>query len=208
MQLLLDKIKNKFRRQLYNSILSKFGFGNRVSKSIWNNQFRKGFWDYLYTIEEEGHYAHITSLVKKNLPKGRILDIGCGQGVLYNYLEKEILNLDYMGIDIADEAIKIASNSYPNSNFKQLDYEHETLVNRFDLIIFNETLYYFNQPLKTIKKCIDQNLNANGLIIISMCDFIGHDVIWNRLQKKYHFLSLGEIKNDQQQKWKVGIFKP
>ncbi|QNR85286.1 class I SAM-dependent methyltransferase [Pedobacter riviphilus] len=207
MQLLFDKVKNKIRHQIYIFVLSRFGFGNRVPKSIWEKQFYGNDWDYLYTEAEKGHYLAIVNLFKK-VPFGSVLDVGCGQGVLYHYLKAAAEPLNYMGIDISGNAIGKAKASFPEANFKQLDFDYQKLEGKFDVIIFNETLYYFNRPLSIIQKCIDENLNNGGYFIISMCDYIGHEVIWQKLKQRYHFLSIEEIINLNKQKWKIGCFKP
>ncbi|KLT66648.1 trans-aconitate 2-methyltransferase [Pedobacter sp. BMA] len=203
MKLLLDRIKNKVRRQSYNLFLSHLGFGNRVSRSIWEQQFANGSWNYLYGKDEEAHYQHIVECVKQK--KGSILDVGCGQGVLYSYLSNNQQGADYLGIDISGKAIEMAKKTFPGATFRQLDFDYSRLEGQFDVIIFNETLYYFNQPLKTIEKCIEHNLSKNGRLIISMCDFKGHDVIWQKLRSKYRFNSFKEIINEKGQIWKVGV---
>ena len=207
MELLFDKIKNKFRRLLYTGVLSKLGFGNRVSKSIWEKQFGGKDWDYLYAEAEKDHYLAIVDLFKK-YGSGKILDVGCGQGVLYHYFKAEAAPLNYLGIDISGNAVEKARTSFPEVNFKQLDFDYQRLEGKFDVIIFNETLYYFNRPLSIIQKCINENLSNGGYFIISMCDYIGHEVIWAKLKQQYNFLSIEEIINPNQQKWNVGLFRP
>ena len=207
MKLLLNKIKNKSRHLLYTYALCKFGFGNRVSRSVWEKQFGAKDWDYLYTEAEKDHYLAIVDLIEITGP-GKILDLGCGQGVLYHYLKQGVGALNYLGIDISANAIAKAQHSFPETGFKQLDFEYQNLEGKFNVIIFNETLYYFNRPLNTIQKCIDQNLNKGGYFIISMCEYTGHEVIWQKLKQRFNFLSFQEITNAKDQKWKVGIFKP
>jgi len=207
MELLFDKVKNKIRHQVYIFVLSRFGFGNRVSKSIWEKQFCGKDWDYLYAEAEKDHYLAIVDLFKK-YGSGKILDVGCGQGVLYHYLKAATASLNYLGIDISGNAVEKAKTSFSEANFKQLDFDYQKLEGKFDVIIFNETLYYFNRPLNTIQKCINQNLNKGGYFIISMCDFLGHDVIWEKLKKHFNFISFQEILNENNQKWKVVVFRP
>ncbi|AZI25824.1 class I SAM-dependent methyltransferase [Pedobacter sp. G11] len=206
MKLLLDRIKNKIRRQSYNLFLSRFGFGNRVSRSIWEQQFADGTWNYLYGKDEEAHYQYIVECVQDK--NGSILDVGCGQGVLYSYLKSMQQGTNYLGIDISGKAIALAKKTFPEATFSQLDFDYSSLEGQFDIIIFNESLYYFNQPLKIIDKCIRHHLKTNGQFIISMCDFKGHDVIWQKLKCKYAFSSLKEIANKKGQLWKVGVMDP
>lgn len=205
---LYSKLKDKIRRNLYNSILSKYGYGNRISKNTWNKQFSLGVWDYLYSKDEEAHYQQIIEFKNRYKPNGKILDVGCGQGVLFAYLKQKSESIDYFGIDISETAVKLAIQTFPGGNFKKLDFEYKGVEGKYDVIIFNESLYYFNKPLKKIEHCIKHNLVAGGYIIISMCDFTGHNIIWEKLKKKYTFLSLKELKNSKQQIWTVGVFEP
>lgn len=202
----LQTVTNKIRSKLYSSFLYRFGFGNRISRSVWEDQFSGRHWDYLFSKGESEHYQTIVGLYEKFGRKGKILDVGCGQGVLYQYLnEKFGRDLDYLGIDISEAAVKKASQLFPFGNFKQLDFDKQELLEKFDIIIFNETLYYFIKPLDTVEDCIAQNLNENGSIIISMCDLPGHRLIWKGLKEKYKFLSFQEVENEQHQKWYVAF---
>jgi len=202
----LQAFTNKLRSKLYSSLLYRFGFGNRISRSIWEDQFSGKHWDYLFSKPESQHYQAIVSLYEQFGKKGKILDVGCGQGVLYQYLnEKFGQDLNYLGIDISEAAIKKATALFPTGNFKQLDFDKQALFEKFDIIIFNETLYYFTKPLDTVESCTANNLNANGSIIISMCDLPGHKVIWKGLKEKYEFLSFQEVQNEKLQKWYVAF---
>jgi len=65
-----------------------------------------------------------------------LLDIGCGCGALAEVLHKYESSINYMGIDYAQEAIKIASEQWPHSIFVEGNYKDltkEDIVN-FDII--------------------------------------------------------------------------
>lgn len=205
---LLGRIKNKVRGVLYRKFLYKFGFGNTITKSAWEKQFSTGVWDYLYQPEEVGHYEAIVALYQKHCSNGSVLDVGCGQGVLYDYFRRRLnRKLNYLGIDISKSAVDIAQNNFDEVNFIQLDFDSKQLDQKFDVIIFNETLYYFNRPLKKIESCISHNINAHAYFIISMCQYNTHDILWKKLSEKYDFLEFREITNEKNQQWKVGLFK-
>src|ERR1700712_1664143 len=154
---LFNKLKNLLHRLLFR----RFGFGSRVPKSIWEKQFNKGDWDYLESKDEAQHYQTILKFFDQQKNKNSILDIGCGKGVLYKYLKENGLlsGVDYMGIDLSETAIRAVLQRFPETNFKQQDFENKSLEKKFDVIIFNESLYYFPLPLKIIDKCFSQNLN-------------------------------------------------
>lgn len=206
--LLIDRIFNKISNIFYQRLSWRFALGNRVPRSIWDKQFSDGIWDYLYSENEKQHYQIIVSYLKHYTQAPSLLDIGCGQGVLYHYLKESNNSIEYSGIDLSKWAIEIGKKEFPEAHFSQLDFDREKLDKKFDVIVFNETLYYFNRPLKTIEKVIKHNLCPNGYLIISMCDYIGHDVIWEKLTKLYHPLKMDTVENQTGQRWKIAVFKP
>jgi len=206
--LYIDRIFSKIRNILYQKLLWRYAFGNRVPRSIWEKQFSSGVWDYLYSDKEKQHYQVIASYVGYYASMPSLLDVGCGQGVLYHYIKENSNPIKYSGLDISKQAIEIGKKEFPEANFYQADFDREKLNGKFDIVVFNETLYYFKRPLKTIENVIKYNLNANGHIIISMCDYIGHDVIWQKLEKRYTPLKKDVVENQMGQKWKIAIFKP
>lgn len=206
---MLERLKNSLKQRFLRNLLYKLGLGSPIPKNIWERQFEDGSWDYLFSPDESAHYQAINKYVNEYAPHGKILDVGCGQGVLYHYLQNETaLPINYLGIDISSNAILSAKDKFKCGNFKQLDFDKEPLQEKFDVIIFNETLYYFDKPYNTLKTCIEKNLNPGGCFIISIYDFQGHNVIWKKLKEKYNFSVIEKIKNKKQQKWKVGVFKP
>lgn len=92
-----------------------------------------------------------------------ILDVGCGLGEFYNYLNLHRINVKYHGIDLSDKFIEKAKSLYPDGHFEQSDIL--TKYNKkFDYIIssgiFNVkndlTMSYFTIYIKkTIKKMYD-----------------------------------------------------
>lgn len=199
----------KAKNLLHRLVLRRFGYGNRIPKAVWEEQFSKGEWDYLESKDEALHYQTIIKFYDQQKNKASILDIGCGKGVLYKWLKENssLGDCDYMGIDLSENAIEAAQQQFAGVNFQQLDFENAGLGKKFDIIIFNESLYYFPLPLKIIDKCCSQNLNGNGVFIISMFDFPGHDEIWKRIEKHYKILSNEKVKNEKSEKWKVKVLQ-
>ena len=57
MKLFFSRLKTRFNYLLYNGFLFRFGFGNRVSKKIWEQQYDNGTWDYLFSEEEASRFG-------------------------------------------------------------------------------------------------------------------------------------------------------
>ena len=97
-----------------------------------------------------------------------ILDVGCNEGY-FGKNDSEISN-KYYGIDIMDEAIKVAKNHYEEARVYNLE-KLETLgfdVNKFDYIIFGDVLEHIKNPIETLKFFSENYLNTNGKLIISL----------------------------------------
>ncbi len=200
----LSRIKARLNYVLYAIFLSRLGFGNRVSKDVWEEQYTDGTWNYLFSEDEAAHYFSICFQIKKYAKSFSILDIGCGNGVLYDYLSKNLNSaLIYEGIDISENAVKAAKEKFHSAEFRKTDYDYEELTKKFDVLVFNETLYYFTKPMKTLEKAFSINLHADGFAVVSMCEDEKHNYLWERIGAKYKILAAETVENKKGQKWTI-----
>ncbi|MEP6514093.1 MAG: hypothetical protein ABJA79_09495 [Parafilimonas sp.] len=104
-----QKILTRLQYILYDKIFKNIIFGyNKKTKSALNNDFKTGKWTFLESSEERTRHDNIIKLYKDLQPGCSILDIGCGQGILYKYLEEAFGNISHLcaGIDVSDTAIE------------------------------------------------------------------------------------------------------
>ena len=108
------------------------------------------------------------TLNKSKLNKTKILDIGCGGGLISEGMSK--LGADVTGIDFVKENIKVAKLHAKKNNLKinflVKDFEKEKITSKFDVIIIFEVLEHLNDWEAFLKK-IQMNLKKNGVLIIS-----------------------------------------
>jgi len=57
-----------------------------------------------------------------DLNKRKILDIGCGQGDLYNFFKSKYPDFEYEGIDVSEKMIEHAKKKLVGINFSQQDF--------------------------------------------------------------------------------------
>jgi SAM-dependent methyltransferase len=128
--------------------------------------------DYGFTNNEPSHtffylQAALLSMLNKNTNRC-ILDLGCGNGHLVNYLNKQGHNA--YGTDASENGIAIAKKEYPDRFFVQdlstdkLPAELQNLP--FDTIISTEVIEHLYNPDGFIDFCKNA-LQPNGEIIIS-----------------------------------------
>lgn len=96
----------------------------------------------------------------------RILEIGCGTGILSEYLLKQKPGLNITGIDISPKAIKVAKkklSKYKNASFKVGDALHIPYPkNYFNLVMGNSVLHHVQ--LSNVCKEVHRVLKPGGQI--------------------------------------------
>jgi 2-polyprenyl-3-methyl-5-hydroxy-6-metoxy-1,4-benzoquinol methylase len=181
----------------------------KINKFEWEKQFEGQHWDYLNDIKQLSRYSVICGYFEHFSPKGgRVLDVGCGQGILY-YKLKKINSFEYVGIDISETAIELAkSTSSGEAIFFCTDLTKFFTDLKFDFIVFNESLYYLNNPLIILNKYSD-NLNYRGKIIVSMWDNKErNNKLWNLIEKNFNIIDSIYLKNLQNDfGWILKIFE-
>jgi malonyl-CoA O-methyltransferase len=84
----------------------------------------------------------------------KILEIGCGTGFLTQELQKKYPESEILSIDISKEMIKACTQKflgYNNFQFNVMDGEHFHSSEKFDLIISNLSIQWFEKPLQGLK---------------------------------------------------------
>ena len=105
---------------------------------------------------------------KKKLNKIKILDLGCGGGLISEGLSR--LGANVTGMDFVEDNINAAKiHAKKNNlkiNYKTLNFENEKINSKFDVIVVFEVLEHLSNWKSFIEK-IQSNLNPNGVLIMS-----------------------------------------
>lgn len=123
--------------------------------------------DWEDTLSHKMRYILVKDIVIKNDPR-KLLDIGCGKGII-EYLLPE--NIFCLGCDIVEEAIKSArllNQHKKNRQFLFCDIEKTSpAYGNFDIIIISEVLEHLSNDEKTLKKTRSL-LRDEGILIITV----------------------------------------
>jgi len=115
--------------------------------------------------------------------KGKIVDLGCGNGRLYEYLKEKSINkeekIDYIGIDNNENFLNIAKKKYKNAKFLYGDLLSIPInENSANTIISIAAFHHI--PSKVLRKKsvqeIRSKLCSDGIVILT---------VWNLFQGKY-----------------------
>jgi SAM-dependent methyltransferase len=160
----------------------------QLSYTDWPNLYvRVGDWDEMYRsgecdwggIGELPHYALIAGYVHKLINKGMLLDAGCGEAALVDYIDLE--RIGYFGFDISSVAVERANKRMPRGRAIQATFDGFLPPSdlKFDGIVFKSSLQYTPTPFETIDRY--RSLLKNGGIMIVSTYQANKDLLFGNL---------------------------
>jgi 2-polyprenyl-3-methyl-5-hydroxy-6-metoxy-1,4-benzoquinol methylase len=155
------------------------------SAKDWDKEYASGDWARLEkNFAEIGHYGVIYNYARF-LQARTILDVGCGHGVLIPLL-KSLSYEHYLGIDLSSVAIRMATETHGDArtSFSAADAAAFKSDNTFDLIIFNECLYYLKDP-RSLMADYKKWLRPGGHFLVSMYISPQNKEIWQKLEGEF-----------------------
>jgi SAM-dependent methyltransferase len=167
----------------------------------WNAQYESGRWTYLGQLSELSRYSVLVGYMVHLKPGGAVLDVGCGEGVLLKRLEPHGYSR-YVGVDLSSSAIAgLAERQSERLSFFAADGEYYVPMEQFDIIIFNEVLYFFRDPIGAVERYAS-SLRSGGILLVSICTCRKGDAILERLKEAYAVLDETRVTHaDNQWSW-------
>lgn len=144
-------------------------------------RYASGRWAYMRDIAESHRYSLIIGCCDYYKPVDRkILDVGCGEGIL----QKRIAYSDYLGVDMNAEAIAQASaRADAHTAFVLAPAESYRPPALYDVIVFNESLYYIPSPIDVFNHYC-AFLAPDGIVVVCMFQTNLARKIWKRLSRQ------------------------
>jgi 2-polyprenyl-3-methyl-5-hydroxy-6-metoxy-1,4-benzoquinol methylase len=177
----------------------------------WDATFRNGQWDYLSGVGETPRYALIAGYVRRLKRNATVLDAGCGQGILFDYLD--VGASAYSGFDASETAIGQARQRAPRAQLAVCSVEEYRTdrTTTFDVVVFNEILPQVADPFGTLDRFIGI-LNPEGFVIISL--YQNRDqrskpaVLTSLLEReiaagRYSVLAKSKVENEDELRWTI-----
>ena len=160
----------------------EFTLFNQLSDEWWNE---KGKFKILHQIKSHRMTYILDQINNKNINKLKILDIGCGGGILSESLALE--GATVVGIDLAEAGLEVAKLHLLESGLN-IDYQFisaeelaQSEIESFDVITCLEMLEHVPDPSLIIEAC-SKLVKSNGRVFFSTI---------NRNPKSYFFAIVG-----------------
>jgi ubiquinone/menaquinone biosynthesis C-methylase UbiE len=121
-----------------------------------------------YFEEQKNKYEYALKQLKLK-PSDKILDVGCGSGLLFDFFNSKVEMI--VGVDISDKLLKKAKNQKTKKNVHLIltDVDHLPIKNNyFDIIFVFTILQNMPNPVNTLKEIKVKAKNTGKIIITGM----------------------------------------
>ena len=147
-----------------------FGLGQQnYDQAFWDKKLATDWKPYLGgTVSVETRNAITLALIRMCAPNARtILDMGCASGALFRTPGGEAYS--YTGVDISSVAIEDGRRQSPKADLHVARLEDFQPAHSFDVIVFNEVLYYLDIDMAAAQVTrYAEHLDPGGTILVSM----------------------------------------
>lgn len=152
----------------------------RVLVADSERRYTDGRWAYMNGPAESHRYSIIAGCCDYYVSNDRtILDVGCGEGIL----QRRLRYTNYIGVDMNPQAITLArSSENENTKFVLAEAERFQPDAAYDVIIFNESLYYIPNPIGVFNR-YRAFLKQAGIMIVCMFQTNLARKLWKELQR-------------------------
>jgi SAM-dependent methyltransferase len=174
-------------------------FNQTRRRRRWNRQYAAGEWTWLARPGELARYGVLAAYALELKPAGKLLDVGCGEGLLRDRLHPGAFT-HYVGIDFEEAVRRAAHRADERTRFLVADMNFFVPDMTFDTIVFNESLYLFRDVAEALQR-YEAFLAPNGLFLISMHGGTKSHEIWDLLGERYAVLDEVTITNREGSNW-------
>jgi 2-polyprenyl-3-methyl-5-hydroxy-6-metoxy-1,4-benzoquinol methylase len=179
-------------------------FPSLNSDEVWDDEYARGHWERIHNESEFGRYALILAHLWRKGQSPSVLDVGCGEGRLLTMMSG-FARGEYVGVDLSTEAIRRArALNVPDASFSVAWAEDFETDRRFDVIVFNESLYYLPSPEQVVAR-YRALLAPNGMIVISMFRCFSSWLIWRKIARAGTFTHQERVTNQLGHTWEVRV---
>lgn len=171
----------------------------------WNTEYAAGDWSRLRSLDELAHHAVLAGYMRTLAPGGTVLDVGCGEGLLCDHIGDACGS--YLGIDFAEPVRLAARRTNASIRFEVADMHEFTTSVRFDVIIFDESLYYYQDQASGLQR-FSTMLAPGGVMLVSMHQTARTAAVWARIAESFETIDEVVVTNRKAVSWTVKALAP
>lgn len=189
-----------------------------LDRHWWDADYQRGALARLEGEEELPRLLLVAALARHHAPGAAVLDVGCGTGTLVRPLAAAFTGhaLSYVGVDCSEVALAQARRrcapdrggvaATSTIRFDCADFDEYEPSDRFDVVIFSESLYYAPRPELTVRR-LSASLRDGGILIVSMWHRPSRRRIWRALGRSFRERSRTRIGVPRRPSWDVVVYE-
>jgi SAM-dependent methyltransferase len=163
-------------------------------------------WEYLENLSELARYAVIVGYIRRMKPHATVLDVGASNGVLAEELKHDVRRI--RGIEFDAASVRNAKDrSIAVAEFFEADANTYKTDDKFDVIVFNETMYYMRDPIQLLRRYAGY-LQPGGILIVS--NFIARYLLRfpDEIARHFQVVEQTTVVNSQGLGWTIQVVCP
>jgi SAM-dependent methyltransferase len=190
---------------LINDYLRRLGL-ERTARSRWDERWSDPSFYAEHRLDELAHYSVLAGYLRTLKPGAALLDVGCGDGVFRSHLHPDAFSR-YVGVDFAEAVARAQSRADARTTFVAADMRAFSPAERFGAIVFNESLYYVDDPIGELRRYAGF-LEPAGVFLVSMHRKPRSEKIWADVAGAFEMIDRVSIANRAGTEWIAGAFRP
>ena len=179
--------------------------GERTAQSRWDERWADPAFYGDYRLDELAHYSVLAGYAKALKPGGSILDVGCGDGIFRTHVHEPFSI--YVGVDFPEAVGRAAKRLDDRTAFHASDMRAFATAERFDVILFNESLYYVEDAIGELDR-YSRFLAPDGVFLVSTHRKPKSEKIWGDIAGRFRMIDRVTIGNRVGVEWIIGAFGP
>lgn len=197
---LLERLRHKF-------LLSPAGYGRPMAPAVADGEYQSGAWAHFDQPAEQPRQAAAVEYIMRVHAQPAVLDIGCGSGHLAHLLQPHPFRR-YVGLDFSPEALTRArALGLGNCEFVQGDFETWRPVEKFDVIVFSESVGYAHDPGALVAAFL-RWLEPGGALVISYYRSGHWAALWRRIEQHARVCASTTVTSERDQTWDIKLLRP
>lgn len=123
--------------------------------------------DDAYLTEEAGRRAtaqDLLALIQGHVAQGRLLDVGCGHGLLLDEARK--LGYDVVGLELSREAARHAREQL-DLDVRELPLEEFDTWDGFDVVVLADVIEHLDDPVQAVERCAKLLKPGGALCVVT-----------------------------------------
>jgi trans-aconitate methyltransferase len=123
--------------------------------------------------------------------KDSVLDIGCGFGDFFGYLQYKKIKVDYHGIDINEKFLDLAREKYPKALFEVRDIQTNKIKKKYDWVVATGITNYATN-YNYLKKILEEmfKISKKGVVMDFITDYVDYkdkDIFYSSPEKMFQY---------------------